>query len=67
MIWKNPACEAHAESFRYQEVIDVKSPVEAAERMSMNRVPFIGSGVPPLLRAEPLIDTFSLIPSRLAF
>ena len=43
----------------------VKSPEEEADRISRNRVPFMGSGVDPLLNAVPFIETSSLMPRRL--
>ena len=46
-------------------MMGVKSPDEEAERISTNRVPFIGSGADPLLNAVPFIETSSLMPSRL--
>ncbi len=65
VIWKDPAWPDHEELLRYHEVMGVKSPDEEAERISMNRVPFMGSGVDPLLNAVPFIETSSLIPRRL--
>ena len=67
VIWNSPGCWDQLESLRVHEEIGVKLPLDSADLISRKRVPFIGSGVSPLLSADPLMLTSSLMPRRLEF